>query len=257
MGATDSTAAPFTTTRTPARAFPSPPHVIRPPGGFVPVRRSVPFFFASTFGFFGAGLGFYNGFGCDPFLTGVFGCNTFGYYPYAGYGGYGYPGLGYGGYGYVGGMDSYNDYSYGDSGTSQEPAPSAWQNPPEDNSNSNVESSAPETVIYLKDGSSFAAKDYWIADGKLHYIASYGGENAVDLNDFDLGRTTSENAKQGIAITLRPAPDSSQPVVQPNAQPNAQPQAPPASQPPPAENPAPGGKPSPATQAPPDSSPAR
>ncbi len=106
-----------------------------------------------------------------------------------------------------------------DEGASQEPAPSEWQNPPAENSspdNSGVDNSAPapDTVIFLKDGTSFAVKDYWVADGKLHYITSYGGENAVDLGAFDLQRTTDENAKQGIAITLRPAPESQPPAPQ-------------------------------------------
>lgn len=215
--------------------MPSPPHIIRGPGGFAPVRRE-PFFFTPGFGFFGFGFGFDNGFGCDPFWTWGFGCNTFGYFPYSGFGpygfGYGNYGLGYdyGGYGYSG---RYNDNSYGNEGMSQEPTPSTWQNPPEENSNSNIETAAPETVIYLKDGSSFAVKDYWVADGKLHYITSYGGENAVDLDQFDVERTTNENAKQGITITLRPAPESAAPA--PDAQPNSPPQ------PPPATNPAPEG----------------
>ena len=66
---------------------------------------------------------------------------------------------------------------------------------------------APDTVIYLKDGTSFAVKDYWVADGQLHYVTSYGGENAVDLGAFDLQRTTDENAKQGIRSRCAPRPN--------------------------------------------------
>ena len=61
-------------------------------------------------------------------------------------------------------------------------------------------------VLYLKDGSSYAVTDYWLADGKVHYITSYGGENAVDQNDLDLQRTVNENAAQGLTFTLRPGP---------------------------------------------------
>jgi hypothetical protein len=205
------------------RALPKSPHeprrlpIVGGPGLFIPPA----FFFSSPiFGGFGPG------FGCDPFWASPFQCGSL--YP-GFYGGYGYLGFG-GGYGYAGG---YGDAGYGydnsyyappsfdvnspnlDEGASQEPAPSEWQNPPADNSsadNSGVENAAPDTVIYLKDGTSFGVKNYWVADGQLHYITSYGGENAVDLGAFDLERTTDENAKQGIAITLRPAPDAQPPA---------------------------------------------
>jgi len=61
-------------------------------------------------------------------------------------------------------------------------------------------------VLYFKDGSSYAVTNYWLADGKLHYIASYGGENAVDQKDLDLQKTVDENAAQGLTFTLHPGP---------------------------------------------------
>ena len=51
--------------------------------------------------------------------------------------------------------------------------------------------------LYLKDGTSFAVSDYWLADGKLHYVTSYGGDNAVDESQVDLQRTVNENAARG------------------------------------------------------------
>lgn len=235
------------------RAFPTPPHLPRRPFlGGAPFLSGEPgfIFFNPGFGFFG------NGFGCDPFFTPSFGCG-FSPFGFGGFGGFGYLGFG-GGYGYGGYANGFDDNGYGydggyyappnldvtppnfDEGASQEPAPGPYLNPPAENSspdNSSVENSAPapETVIYLKDGTSFAVKDYWVADGQLHYITSYGGENSVNLNLFDLQRTTDENAKQGIAITLRPAPESQPPASQPPA-----PQSPNA---PPAPNPAPEGAP--------------
>jgi hypothetical protein len=204
--------------RPPEHVFPKPPHILRRPILSAPVL-----FFPPALGLYGPG------FGCNPFWAPSFGCG--GFYPCGfGCGGYGYLGFGgaYGGY-----AGSLGDSSYGydggyyappsdfgvapngmDEGASQEPAPTEWQNPPADNSspdnsgpdNSSTENAAPapDTIIYLKDGTSFAVKDYWVADGQLHYVASYGGENAVDLNQLDLERTTDANAKQGIAITLRP-----------------------------------------------------
>ncbi len=210
---------------TPQHVFPTPPHIIRGPflGG-------APFLFGSPgFMFFNPGFGFFdNGFGCDPSFMTSFGCgglSPFGFsgFGYLGFGG-GYAGdFGDAGYGYDGGYSAPPSFDVAppnfDEGASQEPAPSEWQNPPAENSspdNSGVDNSAPapETVIFLKDGTSFAVKDYWVADGELHYVTSYGGENAVDLSQFDLERTTDENAQQGIAITLRPAPES-QPAAQP------------------------------------------
>ena len=228
----------ITESRPPQRVFPKPPHMRRRPflgstlGLFSPPAFT---FFSPTFGFFGPGFDF--DFGCDPFFMSPFGCSGFSPCGF-GCGGFGYGGFGYGGFGYLGG---YGDIGYGydngyyappsfdvtppnpDEGASQEPAPSEWQNPPADNStpdNSGVENAAPapDTIIYLKDGTSFAVKDYWVADGQLHYITSYGGENAVDLDDFDLQRTTDENASRGVSITLRPAPESQPPDSQPPTQ---------------------------------------
>ncbi len=53
-----------------------------------------------------------------------------------------------------------------------------------------------------------AASDYWLADGKLHYIVNYAGESTVDLDDVDLQRTVDENAKRGVRFTLKPGPNS-------------------------------------------------
>ena len=217
---------PLSEMRVPQRVSPRPPHLPRRQ----PILAGPPFlfsspgflFFSPTFGFFGPG------FGCDPFWAPSFGCNGFGYggFGYLGYGNY-LGGYGAAGYGYDGGY--YGPPSFDvtppgvDEGVSQEPAPSEWQNPPDENSAGENTLTAPDTIIYLKDGTSFAVKNYWVADGKLHYVTSYGGENAVDLGALDLQRTTDENAKQGIAITLRPAPDAQPPAAQP---PNAQPQPP-------------------------------
>ena len=231
-----------TETRVPQHVFPKPPHIFRRPflGGGAPLLIGSPgsVFFGPTFGFFGPSFDF----GCDPFWTWepAFGCGGLNPFGFAGFGGFGYLGYGdyLGGYGDMGyGYDNGGYYSQpaydngmngNDQGASQEPAPSEWQNPPANNSSveNQNQQQAPETIIYLKDGTSFAVTDYWVADGQLHYVTSYGGENAVDLDQLDLERTTDENAKQGIAITLRPAPESQPPAAQP---PTAQP---PDSQPP-------------------------
>jgi hypothetical protein len=61
-------------------------------------------------------------------------------------------------------------------------------------------------VLFLKDGTSFAVTDYWLAEGKLHYVASYGGENTIDLGKLDLQRTVDENARLGTQFSLKAGP---------------------------------------------------
>lgn len=228
-----------TETRQPPRTSPQPPHRLRrPPLSSAPFFGSPGFFFGPGFGFFG------NGFGCDPFFTPSFGC---GFSPF-GFGGFGYLGFdgGFGDFGDAGfgyGYDNGYANGYYPPPNYDVTAPNGdegeWQNPPAANSSENGPSAespipVPDTVIYLKDGTSFAVRDYWVADGKLHYVTSYGGQNAVDLSQFDLQRTTDENAAHGISITLRPAPDAQPPAAQPQPPPNPQP---------PAANPAPQGTP--------------
>jgi hypothetical protein len=73
----------------------------------------------------------------------------------------------------------------------------------------NVAATTPTILIYLNDGTTYAASDYWLADGKLHYTVSYAGENAVDMNQVDLQRTVNENAKRGVRFSLKPNPETS------------------------------------------------
>lgn len=190
---------------------------------FQPRRPGNPFFpffpFSPFFGFnpFFGGFGFgYGGFGpCDPF----WGCYGYGF-------GYGFGG----GLGYFGGIGSYGGYSsgYGPGWTDAASEGSANVTSP-DNVNSYLYAvpgtgsaqapdssdatqpapadSAPQqtyVLLYLKDGSSFAVSDYWMTDGKLHYVTSYGGENAVDEGQIDLQRTVNENAARGVDFSLRP-----------------------------------------------------
>jgi len=61
------------------------------------------------------------------------------------------------------------------------------------------------TMLYFKDGSSYGVTDYWLAEGNLHYVTSYGGENSVRADLLDLQRTVDEDAKNGVNFVLRPA----------------------------------------------------
>jgi hypothetical protein len=96
-----------------------------------------------------------------------------------------------------------------------EPVPQTQaQLAPDTNSYSNtanVAESAPSVLLYLKDGTTLVAWDYWVADGKLHYSLRYGGQSALDMNDLDLQRTVDENAKRGVQFRLKPQPVISTP----------------------------------------------
>jgi hypothetical protein len=206
---------------------------------FQPVRPGSPFYpYYSYYGYnpFFGGLGFgFGGFGpCDPF----WGCYGYGL-------GYGY-GFG-GGLGYFGGIGGFGGgSSYGPGWTDASSEGSANVTSP-DNPNSYVVA-APGTggaaagaaditqttpgdstqqptyvLLYLKDGSSFAVSDYWLTGGKLHYVTSYGGDNAVDESQVDLQRTVNENAARGVDFSLKPQPaatgDGSTTVLRENAEP--------------------------------------
>jgi hypothetical protein len=207
---------------------PQPPHVIHLPAP--PLRPSPPVVFLPIFGFSP-----FFGWGCDPFYWGAFGCNCLGF-------GYGWgcgPSYGYG-IGYYPWPPDYSAPSGSDE-SSNEPSPSTWQNPAEgedsesgDNSfaspgtpNSRAAVAVPHTLIYLQNGSSYEVADYWLADNKLHYVTTYGGENSVDISQIDMQRTVDANAARGVDFTLHPAP-APPPQLTPPPLEDSQPTPPPA-----------------------------
>lgn len=174
-------------------------------GGFFPFGFFPGFFFDNCFAF-GADFAFAEGFG-GP----------------CGYGYNMYPGYGY----YLGG--NFSDYTVmgGTVDGGSEPTESA---PSADEATAPPGAPAPTpgadtTVLYLKDGTSFGVVDYWLEGGRLHYVTTYGGANAMALDELDLQRTVDENSNQGIDFTLRP-PHWEDPEAQPQSdeQPEAKPQ---------------------------------
>jgi hypothetical protein len=108
--------------------------------------------------------------------------------------------------------DSSASSVYGDDNPADggyEPAPASRDsyngnsNPP----TGNVALSTPTVLIYLKDGTTYAASDYWVAEGKLHYFVNYSGESTVDIDQLDVQRTVDENSKRGVHFTLKPNPN--------------------------------------------------
>lgn len=204
-------------------ARPSAPlSAARRPGGEM-ARPIVPFRhhhrgFGPGFGFFGVpffgfGLGF--GPGCNAWAGPFWGwdwddCNNFGYSGYLS-------------------PDYYppSDYTEAPDTMDIQPAygPDVWPPaaPPDSSSYDNSSSSSydnstaapagPSTLLYMKNGTSYAITDYWLDGGRLYYITSYGSENIVDLDLVDLQRTVDENAARGVNFTLRPAPESESPAA--------------------------------------------
>ncbi|HEY6444062.1 MAG TPA: hypothetical protein VIY66_12065 [Candidatus Acidoferrales bacterium] len=69
---------------------------------------------------------------------------------------------------------------------------------------------APPTTmdLYLKDGRTIAATDWWITLGRLQYITDSGQTGAVDVMQLDLERTNTENQKRGLTFRLKFTPPS-------------------------------------------------
>jgi hypothetical protein len=86
-----------------------------------------------------------------------------------------------------------NDYSTFQPGTAPEPLPPEQAN------------ASPLILLVLKDGSVYGVTDYWLEEGKLHYLTSYGGANDIPIEQLDLQKTVDENWARGVEFALRPA----------------------------------------------------
>jgi hypothetical protein len=173
-------------------------------------------------GFGWGGFGFWSPFVYDPFF----------YNPWWGSG----PWLGYGdGYpsGYVYSDPGYYDPDYNS-------APPASQQQPADQDNSYDESYQRNTngdrvtpnepsassarhsqgvtvpvLIYMKSGKILSVRDYWMVDDELHYVLMGGTQNSVELEQVDLPRTNTENAKSGVKFIFKSEPSAAPPPPEP------------------------------------------
>ena len=218
------------------------------------------------FGYGGFGRGCWNcGFGFGGFGFGRFGYGRFGWgFGWGGWG-WGWPWLGFGlwdpwwwggpGYGYYPyyAPDA-NVYGYPDSGysapddNSNPPPPQDGQynqpysqndqgapngdwvtpNGPNPSAVPNSANLAVPVLIYMKNGSVLTVRDYWMVDGDLHYILMNGVQRTTNLEQVDLPRTNTENAKSGVKFIFKSepsappsTPDGSAPPAKPNSiQPN-------------------------------------
>ncbi len=61
-------------------------------------------------------------------------------------------------------------------------------------------------LLVLKNGTSAAATDYWLADGYLEYVSLDRTRSHVPLEALDLRKTVVENSRRGLPFVLRSAP---------------------------------------------------
>lgn len=85
--------------------------------------------------------------------------------------------------------------------TQPEAGPPAEQNP-------SAPSPAPTMLLYLTDGRTVAATDWWIAHGRLQYVTDSGAQDSVDLSQLDLEQTIKQNQTRGLHFHLRFTPPS-------------------------------------------------
>jgi len=71
--------------------------------------------------------------------------------------------------------------------------------------------SRPVAVLYFKNGYSVGVTQYWLENGAVHYVTTYGGENVIPFSDLDLQRTVDENAGNDPPFVLRPKQPQSPP----------------------------------------------
>ena len=179
------------------------------------------------------GFGFWDPFWFDPWWG--WPAPAYGYYPYYApdSNAYGYPDSGY-----STPDDNYNtptppeeQYNQNDQGQYDQAPPSGnWVTPngPNPSAVPNFSSFAVPVLIYLRSGSVLTVRDYWMIDGELHYILMNGTQRTTSLEQVDLPRTNTENAKSGVKFIFKSEPsvpptepDGSAPPAKPNSiQPN-------------------------------------
>ncbi len=226
-------------------AFTGNRSLIRPGGpvNSIPLRSTFrtgfPFGFHGRCWNCGFGFGGFGGFGGWGLGWGGFGFwDPFWFDPWWGPGpayGYGYFGYPYGGvYGYLdpngyyqnnypGNDPNYQNYNanppmeqrdqggQGGEGdqSDQQPVDGNWVTPNGPNPSAPGYSASLNVpvLIYLKSGAVYTVRDYWMMDGELHMVLVNGAENAIDLEQVDLPRTNTENAKSGVKFIFKSQPN--------------------------------------------------
>jgi hypothetical protein len=86
-------------------------------------------------------------------------------------------------------------------------------------------------LIYMKDGSVYSARDYWITEEEFNLVLMDGEQKSFSLDQVDLPRTNEENAKSGVKFILKsdptvPPPGENFAPSQPSLRPNSPGQTP-------------------------------
>jgi hypothetical protein len=84
------------------------------------------------------------------------------------------------------------------SGTAAQPAPGALAPPP-------------TMILYLTNGKTIPASDWWVAHGRLQYLTDTGAPGVIDLSQLDLEQTIRQNQTRGLQFHLRFTPPSERP----------------------------------------------
>jgi len=71
------------------------------------------------------------------------------------------------------------------------------------------ESTRESPELYMKDGSVYSVRDYWVVDNQLHFIVVQGRkpvEHVIPVDELDLQTTIDTNTARGFRFVLRNAP---------------------------------------------------
>jgi hypothetical protein len=63
----------------------------------------------------------------------------------------------------------------------------------------------------MKTGAVLTVRDYWMINGTLHYILMNGTQRSANLEQIDLPRTNTENAKSGVKFIFKSEPSATTP----------------------------------------------
>jgi len=62
----------------------------------------------------------------------------------------------------------------------------------------------PVTLLVFKNHSIYAVTDYWVEDGRVHYVTSYGSQDSASVDQLDLEFTRKLNDERSVKFELKP-----------------------------------------------------
>jgi len=67
-----------------------------------------------------------------------------------------------------------------------------------------VPEAKPVTLLVFKNHSIYAVSDYWVDDGRVHYITSYGAQDSASTDQLDMDFTRKLNDERSVKFELKP-----------------------------------------------------